>query len=324
LAEGGVRSPWVDVPTAVLLGVGNAGSPVAGMVGLGKPFDAATLQRLYPGGKGEYLKKFEASLDRTIAAGFILPDDKAEILAVAALGFGAPPAAQATDEAADPQALVDKAVRALGGADKLAKVKAASWTAKGTLTYQGNQIPITLRIIARGIDHFRRESEIETGAAPMRGTTVVAGDRGWSKFTDVVELDKEKLANQRRLAYLSVIPVFVLPLKGTGFKLEAAADETVSGRPAAGLKVTPPDGKDFLLYFDKESGLPVRLVAKVLDPRGVEYTDDTTFADYKPAEGIQKATKVESKRDGEKAAELQVSDFKVLDHVDAEAFDRPK
>ena len=31
-----------------------------------------------------------------------------------------------------------------------------------------------------------------------------------------------------------------------------------------------------------------------------------------------------SKRDGEKAAELQVSDFKVLDHVDAEAFDRPK
>jgi hypothetical protein len=219
---------------------------------------------------------------------------------------------------------VDKAVRALGGADKLAKVKAASWTAKGTLTYQGNQIPITLRIIARGIDHFRRESEIETGAAPMRGTTVVAGDRGWSKFTDVVELDKEKLANQRRLAYLSVIPVFVLPLKGTGFKLEAAADETVSGRPAAGLKVTPPDGKDFLLYFDKESGLPVRLVAKVLDPRGVEYTDDTTFADYKPAEGIQKATKVESKRDGEKAAELQVSDFKVLDHVDAEAFDRPK
>ena len=57
------------------------------MVGVGKPFDAATLQRLYPGGKGEYLKKFEASLDAAIKAGFILPDDKAEIMGLAALGF---------------------------------------------------------------------------------------------------------------------------------------------------------------------------------------------------------------------------------------------
>jgi hypothetical protein len=97
LAEGGVRTPWVDMPTAVLSGVGNAGGPLAGMVGLGRPFDAATLQRLYPGGKDDYLKKFKASLDKTIAEGFILPDDKAEILAVAALSFGAPPAARPAD-----------------------------------------------------------------------------------------------------------------------------------------------------------------------------------------------------------------------------------
>jgi hypothetical protein len=70
LAEGGIRTPWVDVPTARLTGAGS-------MVGVGKPFDAATLQRLYPGGKREYLKKFEASLDSVIKAGFIVPDDNA-------------------------------------------------------------------------------------------------------------------------------------------------------------------------------------------------------------------------------------------------------
>jgi hypothetical protein len=80
LAEGGVRTPWVDVPTARLSGAGS-------MVGIGKPFDTAALQRLYPGGKGEYLKKFEASLDTAIKAGFILPDDKVEIMGLAALGF---------------------------------------------------------------------------------------------------------------------------------------------------------------------------------------------------------------------------------------------
>jgi hypothetical protein len=80
LAEGGVRTPWVDVPTAVLSGAG-------GMVGFGKPFDAATLERLYPGGKGEYLKKFEAALDSAIRAGFIVPEDKPEILELATRSF---------------------------------------------------------------------------------------------------------------------------------------------------------------------------------------------------------------------------------------------
>src|SRR5262249_50415237 len=80
LAVGGLRTPWGDVPTARL-------SAAASRVGVGKPFDAATLERLYPGGKGEYLKKFEASLDSAIRAGSILPEDKPEILELAALGF---------------------------------------------------------------------------------------------------------------------------------------------------------------------------------------------------------------------------------------------
>ena len=80
LAEGGIRTPWVDVPTAVLSGAGS-------MVGFGKPFDAATLKRLYPGGKAEYLRKFEESLDASIRAGFLLPDDRSEILQLADLGF---------------------------------------------------------------------------------------------------------------------------------------------------------------------------------------------------------------------------------------------
>jgi hypothetical protein len=91
LAQGGVRTPWVDVPTALLSGVGNSGNPMAGMVGIGKPFDADTLLRLYPGGKADYLKQFEASLDEAIENGFLVPDDKAEILAIAAINFPAEP-----------------------------------------------------------------------------------------------------------------------------------------------------------------------------------------------------------------------------------------
>jgi Alpha/beta hydrolase domain len=87
LAEGGVRTPWMDVPTAHLSGVGNSGGMVAGMAGVCEPFDQPTLDGLYPDGKKDYLKRFEASLDSAIEEGFILPADRKEILSLAAITY---------------------------------------------------------------------------------------------------------------------------------------------------------------------------------------------------------------------------------------------
>jgi hypothetical protein len=87
-ARGGVRSPWIDVPTARLSGSGNSGAPIAMLVGAAMPFDAAQLAHLYPGGKAQYLPQFEASLTAAIEARFILPADKDEIMGVATLSYG--------------------------------------------------------------------------------------------------------------------------------------------------------------------------------------------------------------------------------------------
>ena len=88
-AKGGIRTPWVDVPTMRLSGVGGTGSLIAQLVGSSEPFDDATLKRLYPGGKNEYLKKFEGALSSAISAGFILPADKQEILDLARVSYPA-------------------------------------------------------------------------------------------------------------------------------------------------------------------------------------------------------------------------------------------
>jgi hypothetical protein len=87
LAVGGVRTPWVEVPIAVLSGLGQTGESFAMLFGRTEPFGEDVLTALYPGGKAEYLKRFESSLDSTIAAGFILEDDRDEILAVAACSY---------------------------------------------------------------------------------------------------------------------------------------------------------------------------------------------------------------------------------------------
>ena len=93
LAQGGIRTPWVDVPIARTSGVVALEPPEAAqsvmslIFGSGEPFDAATLGRLYPGGAPEYLERFTAALDTAIRAGFILAADRAEILQLAAATY---------------------------------------------------------------------------------------------------------------------------------------------------------------------------------------------------------------------------------------------
>jgi hypothetical protein len=91
LAQGGVRTPWVDVPIARTSGDGawenGTESLMSAIFGSGEPFDEATLGRLYPGGAAEYLDSFTAALDKAIGSGFILPADRAEILELAAATY---------------------------------------------------------------------------------------------------------------------------------------------------------------------------------------------------------------------------------------------
>lgn len=84
IARGGIRSPWVDVPTMRLSGAANPEEGLmASLFGTSEPFDAAQLAKLYPGGKADYLKRFNVSLEAAIRDGYILAADKQEILALA-------------------------------------------------------------------------------------------------------------------------------------------------------------------------------------------------------------------------------------------------
>ncbi len=89
-------------------------------------------------------------------------------------------------------------------------------------------------------------------------------------------------------------------------------------------KVTGPDGKDFKLFFDKKNHLPVKAIASVRSFNGEEFTQETTYSDFKEFGGIKKATKHEAKRDGNTFVDAEIIEFKALDKVDPGIFAEPK
>jgi Alpha/beta hydrolase domain len=70
-AVGGVRTPLVDVPLTTITGNENAGGSFCSLFGNTTALDAATVAALYPT-HDDYVKKFDASADKTVKAGFWL------------------------------------------------------------------------------------------------------------------------------------------------------------------------------------------------------------------------------------------------------------
>ncbi|MGH8979183.1 MAG: alpha/beta hydrolase domain-containing protein [Acidimicrobiia bacterium] len=86
IARGGVRTPWVDVPSAVLSGLGQPGD-MTELFGTTRPLadDARTAR--YPRGRDDYLEQFRAATGDAVAAGFLLAADSEEINALGATSW---------------------------------------------------------------------------------------------------------------------------------------------------------------------------------------------------------------------------------------------
>ena len=246
-------------------------------------------------------------------------------LSAAVLLFGMVSGAPAAEDK-DATAIIDKAIDAMGGQEKLASFKAAQWKSKGTITFSGGDNEFAAKSAAEGLDRFRTEVEFEVNGNAVKAQTIIDGDKGWRKVgdRDAQELEPDALANEKRILYLNLVAMNPLLLKDKAFKAETIGEEKVGERPAVGLKITGPDGKDFTLYFDRETGLPLREVATVVGWDRNEFTEDTTYSEYKDFDGVKKATKTDTKHDGEKFISATVTDFKVLEKLDSDTFKKPQ
>jgi hypothetical protein len=82
-AVGGVRTPSVDAPVAVLSGTARHGVPaICQLFGRTLPFTPARLRQLYPS-VDDYLMQYRRAADAAISAGYVLADDRDELLAEA-------------------------------------------------------------------------------------------------------------------------------------------------------------------------------------------------------------------------------------------------
>jgi hypothetical protein len=230
------------------------------------------------------------------------------------------------DEQADLKAIVDKAIKAHGGEDKLSKIKVVSTKAKGKFYGMGaDGIDYTLESFIQAPDKMRIKIEGEAMGNKFEFTQVINGDKGWVTMGEgAEEMSKDQLTEGKANLYAGWVAQ-LHPLKGKEFKLAALGDAKVGDKAAVGVKVSSKDQRDVNLYFDKKTGLLLKRESIVKDPMagGADATEEVLFDDYKEKDGIKYPAKVTINRDGKKYVEGETTEYKVLDKIDDKTFEKP-
>ena len=175
-------------------------------------------------------------------------------------------AARADDK--ETQAVIDKAIKARGGADKLAKFKAAAWKGKGKFYGLGDAIDYTGEWAIVPPAKSRNTLDLDFGGMKIQRVGVFNGDKGWIKLNDMLQdMDKDQLAEARDQNYVGFVTSLV-PLKDKKILLgvldladpDVETPETVAARirralphvSAANIILAPDCG---MKYLPRETAL---------------------------------------------------------------------
>jgi hypothetical protein len=229
--------------------------------------------------------------------------------------------AAVADEPPAVKAVIDRAIQAAGGADKLAQLKAGVWTTKSagrtSETKLYGQLP----------GQFRLESERTVDGKPIVVTRVIDGDSGWVKQGDAITpMSPEQVAAMKATYYHKAAAQTLLPLRDPGTTLVPLGEVVINDRPTIGIRVLRKDVPELRLFFDKETGLVAKGEARMRErPNGPEVLLEEYFSDYREINlGVKLPFKTKTMRDGKPLREVEMTGFRAVPKLDAALFTTPK
>jgi outer membrane lipoprotein-sorting protein len=231
------------------------------------------------------------------------------------------------DGQADAEKLVDAAIKAAGGTDKLKKLDAVSFKGKGKVARGSKEFEASVEISAKGTDRLRFLFDITAEGQTVSRLVVIKGNKGWLKREGKVENAQEPVLKAfkqevRAFRYVQLLK----PLKDKGVKLSPLGEVKINDRPALGLKATQDNQPDLDIYFDKETHLPVKCELRIKDPDDEELTTTWHFSDCKSVNGVKHpmkiAMRIESQTQKVKL-ELELSEVKPGADLDDDTFAKP-
>jgi hypothetical protein len=223
---------------------------------------------------------------------------------------------------AEARAIIEKAVKAHGGAENLDKVRAERLKAEGKLFLPDGETTFTSETTVQLPDRFRHVMTYKIKTDVQKRIEVLNRDKGWLSLNGKTEeLKGDSLLKMKEMFYMDRVVHLSTLLKDTGYELTPLKEIKVNDRAAVGVKVASKGHKDISLYFDKTTSLLV--MAEHRETYQKEVTQQEYFSEFKEMNGTKRPMKVVAYADGKKLLEAEVKEIKQLDSVPDSEFAKP-
>ena len=243
------------------------------------------------------------------------------LLSLAVLIVASPGVRAAED---DPKAIIAKAIKAHGGEEFLTKNKAARGQNKGKISIPGvGDAEFTQELAYMLPDKIKDSLELNVGGQKIVVVTIMSGDKiSIDAAGQAVDITDSIKTAMKDVQYMMSVSRLVPLLKDKSFELSIFGEAKVEDKPAIGVRVVSKGKKDVTLFFDKKTGLLVKLEHRTVDAQsGNEIGEERIILEYKNnKDGIPLPKKVLVKHDGKNFLEAESVEFTYLEAIDEAEF----
>jgi hypothetical protein len=240
-----------------------------------------------------------------------------------ALGLAGPVSAQD-----DCRPIIEKAIKATGGPEKLAKLKATQSKSKGTLEVMGMTLEMTIEATIELPGRMKSVMDFDVMGIKINAVQVFNKDKAWivvnaNGVSQSVPVEDKLLNVFKEADHQQAIGTLVPLLNDKMYTLSPLGEIKIGERTAVGVKVAAKEHKDVNLFFDKDTGLLSRVEGPSVNSQMEEVSQESTFSEYKEFDGLKRPTKVQVKQDGKKVMDAEVLEIKFVDKFDDSEFAKP-
>jgi hypothetical protein len=212
-------------------------------------------------------------------------------------------------------------LKAYGGEQKLKGLQAF---VEKTKTTAPDGSTATLARYVQLPDRTRLESEFAIQGKPFKCRIVYAGGNGWKHTEGQATVSQRSPFTGRKEPLKYAGPRAWLRLKDPTYALASLPERKIGDRPVFGIAVKAPNTPEEKCFFDKTSGLLLKVEQTISYPQGKPpVLEETFYGNYQAVEGIAVARAITKKQGGKTLQRIEVVEFQVAEKLDAQLFEKP-
>jgi zinc protease len=229
-----------------------------------------------------------------------------------------PPAAASEEGAAGARAVIERAVTACGGLDRLKAVRTLRADTRTTIATADGPIEAETITYIQYPDRFRVDAKLPAGDVVQ----AFADGAAWIRNPLGVQTAPPELRDAFQQTVRRDLIALLIAASTGAVTVRAAADASEGGRSLKVVEISGPELQPVSLYVDPATGFVVKQTYREPGPGGPQLTEQL-FSDYRRVDGLAFAFTAEVRRGGAKLIERRLHKVSVNLPLDPALFQKP-